>query len=132
MMESSSHEPILEDHLLGLSARTKALIGGPMFVGGAIAVVRLWELGLIVGLSIVVMVMGGLLAWTGRQELARERAIESEVERATGEWEELRRAIEAAERGGASVTRMLQQRGYREFGVRRWIIRELSAKPEEE
>ncbi|MCA8944341.1 MAG: hypothetical protein KDB80_17380 [Planctomycetes bacterium] len=121
-------EPILEEQLLGLPPRTKTIVGIVMAVAGGIACAWLWQRGWLVGVAIFSFVMGVLLAWTGRQELARERAIDREVERARGEWVELERGIAEAQRDGRSVVRYLQQRGYAEYGVRRWIAEELAGR----
>jgi hypothetical protein len=71
------------------------------------------------------MLMGPTLYLTGRRELARERAFHAEVERARAEWSELEAGVRAARKDGAGVARYLQAKGYREYGVRRWIAREL-------
>ena len=118
-------EPILEEQLLGLQPKTKVTVGIAMAVTGGIACEWLWDRGWIVGFAVFALVMGALLAWSGRQELARERAIESEVARARSEWEDLREGVAAATRDGRSVVRYLQERGYREYAVRRWIAQEL-------
>ena len=116
-----------EQRLLALAPKAKLGVGVALAVAGAGSGVWLWERGWLAGLPILAFVAGLLTAWTGLQEPARPRAIETEVARARAEWDELRAGVAAAVRDGRSVARYLQQRGYREFGVRRWIADELAA-----
>ena len=120
-------EPILEEQLLGLPPKAKLGVGIVMAIAGAAACVWLWERGWVAGITIFAAVMGVLLAGVGSKELARERAIDKEVERARGEWAQLEAGAAEARRGGRSFVRFLQDRGYREFSVRRWIAEELES-----
>ncbi|MBI5850821.1 MAG: hypothetical protein HZB39_07305 [Planctomycetes bacterium] len=123
-------EPDLGKQLFGLPPRTKVIVGAVMAVAGALACEWLWDRGWIAGLPILSLVLGALLTWTGRQELARERAIEEETTRARAEWAALEEGVSACNRDGRSVARFLQERGYREYGVRRWIAEELAGDTE--
>lgn len=120
-------EPGPEQQLLALAPKTKVGVGVALAVAGAGSGVWLWQRGWLAGLPILAFVAGLLVAWTGLQELARQRAVDAEVTRARSEWDELREGVTAAVRDGRSVARYLQQRGYREFGVRRWIADEFAA-----
>ncbi|MBL9079116.1 MAG: hypothetical protein JNL08_16555 [Planctomycetes bacterium] len=70
-------------------------------------------------------VFGFALSLVGIAEHRRALAFAAEVQRARAEWPELADRIRALRRDGGNVARFLQDRGYREFGVRRWITAEL-------
>jgi len=118
-------ETFLEEQLLGLSPRRKVMVGAVLVLGGGVASAVLWGMGWLVGATIFAFVMGVALVLSGSGELARIRAQDAEVEKARLEWSELERGAGDALRHGRSVVRFLQERGYREFAVRRWIVAEL-------
>lgn len=49
----------------------------------------------------------------------------AEVRRAAGEWDDLLEAAEGTLSRGESLARMLRQRGYRGYFLRRWLIAHL-------
>ncbi|MFY9345050.1 MAG: hypothetical protein WAT39_21345, partial [Planctomycetota bacterium] len=57
------------------------------------------------------------------RRLARQRR---EVARATSEWDTLRAAWAAARSEGRSLVELLQGRGYRDYDVRQWLLRQLA------
>lgn len=71
------------------------------------------------------MLFGTALVGSGIRDQARQRRFDAEVARATAEWSDLARELSLAKRPGKNIARLLQERGYREFAVRRWIVREL-------
>lgn len=117
--------PTLEDQLLGLSPRAKVLIGVGTCLLGAVLTVVLWDAGLVWGAALFAFGLGLAVTGIGLRERRRGRSIATEVERAQREWPELQRGIVELRANGGNVARFLQQRGYREFGVRRWIAREM-------
>lgn len=117
--------PELEDQLLSLSPKTKIIGGLVLGAAGIAACVVLWGRGWCAGGAVVATLLGFALALIGMRERARERAFDAEVERAHSEWSELENGIYAARRSGGNVARYLQDKGYREFAVRRWIAAEL-------
>jgi hypothetical protein len=108
-----------------LPPQKKIAVGAVMALGGAAACIFLWDRGMVWGLVVLVAVFGVYLTAIGLREQARARAIAAEMGRARGEWAELRHAIVEARRSGKGPVRYLIDRGYKEFEVRRWIVREL-------
>ncbi|MFO1030742.1 MAG: hypothetical protein U1F60_06675 [Planctomycetota bacterium] len=113
------------DQLGQLPPKKKIVAGVVMALGGAATCIFLWDRGIVWGLVVLVAVFGAGLVATGLREQARARAIAAEMSRARAEWGELRLAIAEARRIGKGPVRYLIDRGYREFEVRRWIVREL-------
>lgn len=120
-----SHHPVLEEQLFNLSPRGRLLAGGVLVVVGVGGAVALWDQGLIWFGSAFCVLFGLALAVSGARDQARQRRFEGEVARAAAEWDELRRDLALAKRTGQNTARLLQERGYQEFAVRRWIVREL-------
>jgi hypothetical protein len=118
-------DDLLEQQLLGLSPRAKWFGGLGLAAVGIVLSVALWERGLIAKSMLFAVVLGLGFAVTGRQELRRERAIADEVARARGEWSQLRADIGRLHRTRGNIAQYLQRRGYRQFEVRRWLLREL-------
>lgn len=54
-------------------------------------------------------------------QLRHEKGVRDELARAQREWPELVAAAENTLRSGGSMARCLQQRGYEQYFVRRWI-----------
>lgn len=109
-----------------------ALTPGRRMIAGVVAIVFgtvllfAWPGAITVSGLSVLGILGGLaLALTGRAELVRQRRFDAEVRRAQAEWGDLQRELGNAERTGRNKVRLLQDRGYREFAVRRWILKEL-------
>ena len=118
------------DQLLTANPRFRLSAGlGMLFVGAAIGA-WMWERGLVVGIS-VVLVVGGLLvtgsAWT---DLRRQRLLEAEIDRAEKEWEQLLAEGLAARAEGQSVARLLQARGFTDAMLRRALIDRIDAEHE--
>lgn len=120
------------DQLISQSATTKINAGAALSVVGVGSCLWLWEQGWIAGIAVLMAVLGPLLFWTGLQERAQDRLIESETQRATDEWESLASDLRAAKAAGRSPARELQQRGYEVYAVRRWILESLgyASRPE--
>jgi hypothetical protein len=120
------HQPsILEEQLSGLSPRARLVAGALLVPGAVLLAAALWDRGLIWGFSWFLLLLGLALAGSGMREEARRRRFDAEVARARGEWAELQRELALCKRTHGNPARLLQQRGYREFAVRRWIVREL-------
>jgi hypothetical protein len=115
----------LEVVLFGLQPRAKIYVGLGLAVGGGAACVLFWQDGWIVWSMVFAAIVGPALALTGWRELARQRAVDAEISRARAEWRELADGIRSVRRERGNVARWLQERGYREFAVRRWITAEL-------
>lgn len=122
-------EERFEAQLLGLSPSAKIGVGIALALGCGIATVALWESGWVWGLTIFGFCGGLASLGIGWRERQRERAFTAELARAKAEWSELERDLRAARATGGSPTRVLQQRGYREYHIRRWILRELQLEP---
>ncbi len=117
--------PILEEQLLNLSPRARTIAGAIMVPFGITVAVVCWGQGLIWYGSWFCILFGAALAASGVKDQARQRRLDAEVARATAEWSDLARELSLAKRTGKNAARLLQERGYREFAVRRWIAREL-------
>jgi len=85
----------------------------------------MWDRGIVWCATAFAVVFGLALLGSGWREQRRQEAIDGEVDRARAEWPDLQRDVALALRTGQNIARLLQQRGYREFLVRRWIVREL-------
>ena len=117
--------PVLEEQLFHLSPRGRIVAGAILVAAGVGGAVALWDQGLIwVGGAFCVL-LGPALAISGLRDQARQRRFDAEVARAKAEWDDLRRDLALARRTGKNTARLLQERGYQEFSVRRWIVREL-------
>lgn len=114
--------PTVEDQLLSLGSKAKIVVGLVLLIAGACATYVLWGRGWIYGATIFASVMGLALTWIGIGERREEAAIDAEIRRAEGEWDELAREIEVAREAGLSAARLLQGRGYSRPEVRRWIL----------
>jgi hypothetical protein len=90
-----------------------------------LASVWFWDRGLIWFGSLFCVLFGLVLGGSALRDQARERRFDAEVARARSEWAELQRELALCKRTGGNAARLLQQRGYREFAVRRWLVREL-------
>lgn len=111
------NEPELEVQLCNLPPQGK--------VWGGLLIVDLWQRHLIARLAIFATLLGITLTLTGPREMARERAVAKEVQRAQQEWQVLEVGARMARANGTGVARFLQARGCREFAVRRWIAQQL-------
>lgn len=118
-------EVLLEEQLFAMSARARVRAGVLMLLGGAGALYLLWGRGVVWYGAVFCVLFGAVLLGSGYRDAKRQAAIDAEVERAEAEWQDLKREIELARRTGGNASRLLQQRGYREFFVRRWILAEL-------
>lgn len=78
-----------------------------------------------VGWYLFVLVVGIGCLGSGFAQLRRREVLEVEMRRAQAEWHALQDAVTAAEAQGRNVVRVLLDRGYREFEVRRWILHRL-------
>ena len=123
-------DPIVGEQLLGLPPVSKLYVGAALAVLGGVGCAWLWQQGWIFGGAILALVFGLLLLWTGREELAAERAFWAEIDRAKAEWSELQAGIESVQADGGSVVRYLQHRGYQQYGVRKWLIECLADRPQ--
>jgi hypothetical protein len=122
----STNPPILEEQLLNLSARGRLIAGGLMVPFGLIAGVAFWDAGLIWFGAVFCVLFGAGLVVSAARDQARQRRVDAEVARARREWSALQHEIARCQQERGNVARLLQQRGYREFAVRRWIARELA------
>lgn len=118
-------EVLLEEQLFAMSPRARTRAGVLMLVGGAGAIYLMWGMGVVWCGAVFCVLFGAVLFGSGYRDGKRQAAIDAEVARAESEWHDLKREIELARRAGGNVSRLLQQRGYREFFVRRWILAEL-------
>jgi len=118
-------EVVLEEQLLGLPPFGRCIAGLILLAGGVGAAVAFWQQGLIWYGSWFCVLFGLACAASGLRDLRQQRRIDAEVVRARGEWADLARDLAHCKRTGGNSARMLQERGYREFAVRRWIVREL-------
>jgi len=111
--------------LFNLPPKGKVWGGLLLAAVGGLLMVDLWHRHLIAGVAIFATLLGIALTLTGLRELARERAVAKEVQRARQEWQELEVGARLARANGTGVARFLQARGYREYAVRRWIGQQL-------
>ncbi len=118
-----------EAQLLGMSPTAKIGFGAALALVCGIATVGLWEAGWFWGLTLFGFCGGLASLGIGWRERQREQAFTAELARAKAEWSSLERDLRAARLSGGSPTRILQQRGYREYHIRRWILRELQLEP---
>ena len=117
--------PVLEEQLFDLSPRVRAVAGVILVAAGIGGAVALWDLGLVWYGSAFCVLLGLAVGVSGLRDQARQRRVGAEIARAEAEWEDLRRDLALAKRTGKNTARLLQERGYREFAVRRWIVRQL-------
>jgi hypothetical protein len=121
--------PTLQEQLFGLAPRSRIVAGGIVSLLGVGAAIWFWDRGLIWYGSLFCVLLGPALVMSGIGDQARQRRFDAEVARAKAEWSDLRRELALARRTGGNSARLLQARGYREFAVRRWIVRELGDQP---
>ena len=112
----------LEERLLGLSPKLRVAAGAALLLGGIAVSVALWNEGWIWYGAVSAALFGPVRLFGGLGELRRQAAVADELQRVEAEWPALRQAIADWQRRGDNVTRQLQQRGYREYFVRRWIL----------
>lgn len=79
--------------------------------------------------AVVSGVFGLWLVCSGLGQLRRDGRTRAELVRARSEWHRLEVAAEKARERGESFARQLQERGYREYFVRRWLLARLPAEP---
>lgn len=114
--------PSLEEQLWALSPKAR-IVGGVLLIAfGAGGAVAFWGMGLIWFGSMTCVLLGIAAIGNGVHERKRARAVQAEVDRARAEWEDLERELALVRRTKGNAARMLQDRGYREFHVRRWIV----------
>ena len=70
---------------------------------------------------LLISLFGFFMMRSGAAQRQHDARVRFEIDRGEREWPELLRDAATARRDGASIVRMLQQRGYREFFVRRWL-----------
>jgi len=121
--------PVLEEQLLSLSPRGRILAGPILLALGIATTVAYWGMGLIWYGSMFCALFGPVLLWSGLRDEAQQRRFDAEVTRAKAEWHDLRRDLALAKRTGQNPARLLQERGYTVFSIRRWIVRELGDEP---
>lgn len=119
-------DELLQAQMFGLPPRTRIIAGLVACAGGVAWFVLRWDDGFYSGLGLFAGLLGVAVFWNGRSDLLRQRRIDAEVARANAEWADLRRDLLFAKRSGGNAARLLQDRGYREFAVRRWISRKLA------
>ncbi|MBL8752411.1 MAG: hypothetical protein JNK15_03840 [Planctomycetes bacterium] len=119
--------PDCEQYMFGWGSGRRIATGALATVVASVLTVQLWDLGLLWKFPIAVGVFGFWLVVHGCGDLRRKRRLEAEVDRAGADWDELVRTVGAARGRGAPVARLLQERGYREFDVRQWMLREIDA-----
>ena len=116
--------PEFSDQIFGLPPMTKIVVGPLLLLSsfGSFAMlqgrvyVHYWFPAL--------MVIGLAALLIGVDELRRKRAMEREVARALERRDELEKALGDLAREGGNVARCLQQEGFRDYVVRRWIALE--------
>lgn len=102
------------------------MVGGAL-VAGAGGVMFLSSLlkGLLAAFPVAMLLVGAAIGLQGFGEHRRRRRLAVQMTRAVAELPQLRDAVRSLPRGGANPTQILQQRGYSEFFVRRWILKQL-------
>lgn len=75
---------------------------------------------------VAVAVFSVCMITSGIRQQLHERRVRREIDRAEAEWPELVREAGAAAARGDGITRLLQQRGYRDYFVRRWLAARLA------
>lgn len=104
------------------------LVGGALLALGAGGVtVACWGFPWVWKAGVAGIVFGVAMFLTALQDRPRKRRLEAEVDRALHEWDDLCRAVGAARGRRENIAVLLQERGYREFNVRRWIMSEVDA-----
>ncbi|MCB9877225.1 MAG: hypothetical protein H6835_06435 [Planctomycetes bacterium] len=115
-------ESAIAQHLLGLSPKARVWVGLALVAVAVAGVLDLWGRGVIWYGSLALFLFGLVLFVGGWRELRRQAVVAAELGRVDAEWAELRQAIAEWRRRGDNVARQLQQRGYREYFVRQWIV----------
>ncbi|MEO0481391.1 MAG: hypothetical protein AAF196_18125 [Planctomycetota bacterium] len=125
-------DPKLEGQLTSLDPRWKIWAGLLLITLGGVLMQALWDSGAFAAAPLVVISLGGASIYVGFDEKKRQDRIDYELGRAKSDWPELRaelvRVHEA--RAGKGLARFLQDLGYEEFVVRRWIQERFAAELE--
>lgn len=111
--------------LVSLAPTQRLLGGGLLAVAGVALFVSSQRRGTPAMYPISLLLSGllvGLLAWG---DLRRQRRLERQMARAKAELPVLRQLLTSSPGQGVNPTQLLQQRGYSEFFVRRWILNQL-------
>lgn len=115
----------LEDRLLDASPGLRILAGVVLTLLSSGLVFLPLRLGLLWYGGLFGIAFGPALIFNGIGEARRQAVVAAEQRRAQAEWGELRRDVHLWRRTGQNLARRLQERGYREFVVRRWIVASL-------
>jgi hypothetical protein len=118
-------EELFHQQIGALTPGRRMIAGAIAMVFGAVMLFAVPGAVIVSGFSVLGILGGLALLLTGRAELLRQRQIDAEVSRARAEWNDLQRDLGHAKRSGQNTARLLQERGYREFAVRRRILKEL-------
>ena len=113
------------DELLHLRPGVRIVVGAGIAVLGVVIDVMLWQLGWIWGFSVFAVLIGVVAIGSGVLAMRHLRRMRADVERALGQWEELRRELERARREKEGVGKALTRLGYRDHDVRTWIRQQL-------
>jgi hypothetical protein len=116
-----------DQYVFGWSSGTRLFVSGVLVIAGVLSVCFVNERALGWGFGFIALVAGEHLLARAFADRKRKRVLQAEVDRAIVEWDELVRACGRARGSGDSVARLLQGRGYEQFEVRRWIMREIDA-----
>ena len=110
--------------VLGLEPLPR-LIGGGLLAGAGLVLVVSSSLGgLLATFPFALLLFGAAIALQAFGDHRRRSRIVAQLARAKAEMPQLREALRER-RGDANPTQILQQRGYSEFFVRRWILKQL-------
>jgi len=121
---------LISDPKLRIAAGVVVIIGS-VAMGWRAAVDDGWWPRFPTGESVAVVsgVLGLWLVCSGLRQMRRDGRIRAELVRARTEWHRLETAAVTARERGESFARELQERGYREYFVRRWVHARLQRDP---
>ncbi len=123
-MNDREVQKALGAQVLGLEPLPR-LIGGGLLVGaGLVLIVSSSLRGLLATFPFALLLFGAAIALQAFGDHRRRSRLAAQLARAKAEMPQLREALRER-RGGANPTQILQQRGYSEFFVRRWILKQL-------
>jgi hypothetical protein len=94
-------------------------------VVAVVGVVLLFFPSRLMGWSLFLAMFGIGCFLSGLEQSNRQRRIDSEMQRAIRGWEDLRTDLASAAAEGRGTVRVLLDRGYREYEVRKWILSQL-------
>ena len=124
-MNDREVQKALGAQVLGLEPLPRLIGGGLLAGAGLVLVVSSSLRGLLATFPFALLLFGAAIALQAFGDQRRRSRLAAQLARAKAELPQLRETMADLRRGGANPTQILQQRGYSEFFVRRWILKQL-------